>query len=729
MFVDPDTRRIFVRREDGAERYLPYDLLVGADGIRSAVRAGLVANHRDFDCSVSDIFAMFKSVHVTLNSVPPALDAKTFAQRQSRDVLPQCLPGINAIALPETGGKINLTMGYWLDTPCAEALHSADIAVVAAFFQATFKAFELPWDEFARQWVGQAWSQTGQVHCNFYHSNKLRLLIMGDAAHGTSPSIGQGMNIALADAAALDELLDAHTDALDQVLPAFSEARVKEGNALTEISAYAFSRSPAQALRQILAQMVRGFLSKHLGPSLVAPEPMNELGMGAKLSEMYAELVRIGRLPAVRAVNDATRRRHFELRTGMVKARPSRLPAALGAASALAGLAAGVAALMATQAVSKPLMEPAGGMPLLEVCGDPHKFAASGLHAFEPMLGGSFVCLITQFLHALVLEPAGLLSWGLTIGLALPVSVLWNAEAGRTGASGLVRWPTLLGLLGQFLGISVVFPALWLPAAWYGKGDGAVSPARAYASIALAAPFISLTVALFALDPTSRAWTVCAGLLGGPAIALLPLLLNLVPAPAVAVAFDEFPSAGALVAKQAAAGAKALGHAYALAGVLAFMGYAANVYLASLSYTSLGAACTALWAEATPAVAFMTIDAGVLFLGLLLHLASTHRAGGGCRCARGEPATWPGRGVCAAAPPSGDAPARGGERRGQDGRRPCRQEAAVSCADARACCLEMPFSLSRALAYLCVGMGLREGGATGRGNEFQCAPSHCLLYY
>ena len=89
------------------------------------------------------------------------------------------------------------------------------------------------------------------------------------------------------------------------------------------------------------------------------------------------------------------------------------------------------------------------------------------------------------------------------------------------------------------------------------------------------------------------------------------------------MAFDEFPSAGALVAKQAAAGAKALGHAYALAGVLAFMGYAANFYLASLSYASLGAARTALWAEATPAVAFMTIDAGVLFLGLLLHLAST----------------------------------------------------------------------------------------------------------
>lgn len=63
-----------MRRADGAERYLPYDLLVGADGIRSAVRAGLVSCHRDFECSVSDIFARFKSVHVAR---PPTLAAQT----------------------------------------------------------------------------------------------------------------------------------------------------------------------------------------------------------------------------------------------------------------------------------------------------------------------------------------------------------------------------------------------------------------------------------------------------------------------------------------------------------------------------------------------------------------------------------------------------------------------------------------------------------------------------
>mmetsp|Transcript_14538 Transcript_14538/g.42599 ORF Transcript_14538/g.42599 Transcript_14538/m.42599 type:complete len:810 (+) Transcript_14538:54-2483(+) len=599
LFVDPDEKRIFLRRvaRRAEEEYLPYDLLIGADGVRSAVRAALVANERAFECSVADIFTNFKSVHLPL---PAAVAEKKVV------VLPQCLKGINGIGLPETGGKINLAFGYMLDTPCDEALHSQDAEVVAAYFKAHFKPFELDWAEVARVWVGQPWSQTGQVHCSFYHSLKLQLLILGDAAHATSPSIGQGMNTALADAAALDALMDAAADDLQAVLPAFSEERVKEGNALTEVAFHAYSMSPHQQLLVTLSQLLRGALSKRVPFGLVAPDPLTEVGKGAKLSHAYDELTRIGRLPAVRAVNEAARRRHFELRTGMVKPRPSALPALRRAGCAFAGLLAGVVAFAATQVVSKPLMDPA-----VEACSDPAKFAASKLHPYEPALGGGFVCIITQFLHALAAEPAGVLAWGLTIGLALPATVLWNAESGRGGAKGLVRYPTALGLLGQLLGISVVFPALWLPAAAYGKGSGAVRPARAYASIALAAPFLSLSVALFALEPASRAWTVCAGLLGGPGVALLPLLLSLIPAPA---------------AEQAAAGARALSRAYAAAAALAFVGYTANLCLAGLAFGSPRAAVGALWAEAPPAVAFMSIDAGVLFLGLLLHLASTSPA-------------------------------------------------------------------------------------------------------
>jgi kynurenine 3-monooxygenase len=310
LFVDQDARRIFVRDKKGHERYLSYDLLIAGDGIRSTVRSAFVAAHRDFECSVADIFNRFKSVHIPL---PEAL------QPDEVCVLPQVVPGMNGIGLPETGGKINLAMGYALNKPCDDELLSADPAVVAAYLRSKFKAFQLPVEEFAKQWVMQDWSSTGQVHANFYHSKKLQAILMGDAAHATSPSIGQGMNTALADAAALDELLDAHGDErlLDRVLPAFSEERVKEGNALTDIAFYAYSMSPGQQLRMTLAQVLRGVASKVL-PCIVAPDPLQSIGKGVKLSAAYNELTRIGRIQAVRRVNDDVRRRYFEHKTGMV---------------------------------------------------------------------------------------------------------------------------------------------------------------------------------------------------------------------------------------------------------------------------------------------------------------------------------------------------------------------------------------------------------------------------
>lgn len=162
------------------------------------------------------------------------------------------------------------------------------------------------------------------THCNFYHSEKLGIVLMGDAAHATSPSIGMGMNHALGDAAALDELLAAHGGKdLATVLPAYSALRVKEGNALTDIADLIQSYDGAHNLRNTLRQAARG-VGHALLPSLVAPEPYMAIGNGMKLSEAYAELVRVGRLPAVRKANAAVKQRHFEIQTGMVPPPPAR---------------------------------------------------------------------------------------------------------------------------------------------------------------------------------------------------------------------------------------------------------------------------------------------------------------------------------------------------------------------------------------------------------------------
>ena len=185
-FVDSQTRRVHVRSAAGEDRYLPYDLLVGADGVRSGVRAALVANHRDFECSVQDIFERFKSVHLDL---PEGMEPNCM------HVFPSALANMNGIGLCETGGRINISMGHRRHAPCDDALRSSDPMVVSTYLREHFKAVpNLPFDEWAAAWVAMDWQTTTMTHCNYYHSTKLALVIIGDAAHATSPSIGMGMN-------------------------------------------------------------------------------------------------------------------------------------------------------------------------------------------------------------------------------------------------------------------------------------------------------------------------------------------------------------------------------------------------------------------------------------------------------------------------------------------------------------------------------------------------------
>jgi kynurenine 3-monooxygenase len=224
---------------------------------------------------------------------------------------------MNGIALPEKGDMVNITAGYSLNAPCDPGLASNDPKVVAEYVKKHFKAFELEdYDDFARQWVGQSWNTTGQVHCNYYHSDTLSAVIMGDAAHATSPSIGMGMNTALGDASALNRLLDQYDDDWDAVLPAFSNERVKEGRALTDLAFFLFSMSPTQQIRNLVVGIIRGAVSKIV--PFVWNDPQYYIGQGEKLSVVYDRATKMGILSSVRKTNESIIRAHFEKKAGMV---------------------------------------------------------------------------------------------------------------------------------------------------------------------------------------------------------------------------------------------------------------------------------------------------------------------------------------------------------------------------------------------------------------------------
>ena len=179
------------------------------------------------------------------------------------------------------------------------------------------------------------------------------------------------------------------------------------------------------------------------------------------------------------------------------------------------------------------------------------------------------------------------------------------------GAAGLVRWPALVLLLSQILGISVIFPVIWLPSFALAGSDSkttaglALTAGRVRASLALCLAMSPLTVLLFTLDPIehSSAWAHVAGALGGPAPAVVALLLWGCPAPTHSGAKAAAVAQGELVL------------AHSVVAGASFLGWVINLSIAACAFGfSPSAILAALWGP-SGAVRFMTIDFVVLFLG------------------------------------------------------------------------------------------------------------------
>jgi hypothetical protein len=243
----------------------------------------------------------------------------------------------------------------------------------------------------------------------------------------------------------------------------------------------------------------------------------------------------------------------------------------------------------------------------------------TGYHAYDPTWGfgffNVFVCLITQFLHALVEQsPAGSVAWFTTMIVFLPVNVLITLEAGRRDAKGPVRYPLIVDVLNQIFGVSVLFPLVWVPSYIWGHGEGGLSQTRIYASVPIALPRMVLSIVIFWLLPTSSSWwTSCAAIVGGPAVCLPLALLHFVQ--------DPDPTVNNVAAVQTSAEKSTM--SYAVAGVISLAAWLWLVFIVTIPQYgfSLSAIYKDVWEEANPAVAFMTIDAIVLWLGLIVFIA------------------------------------------------------------------------------------------------------------
>ena len=319
LFLDGDSKRVLVRTSKNSggtpnniveERYIHYDYVIGCDGVHSTIRSAMQLHMRDLKYDMSDTFSNFKSIHI----------------QQPKQVLPnsllilvESLPNITMVGAPQSNGMMNLMIGHFQNNAIAPELLSGSVDEVETYMKTFFKAFPLvDYTDFAKQWVHQDWSTTSQLHCNCYHSDKLAAVIMGDAAHATSPALSLGMNTALDDAQTLNRLLDELEDDWTQALPAFSRERVKEGHALTDLSFHVYALRPSLQLRMFMRDALRDMMWRWF-PTRVKPSALTQCMLGYPLSDVYKFATKTKRLQKTRPDNHRIQREHFEKTVGLAQ--------------------------------------------------------------------------------------------------------------------------------------------------------------------------------------------------------------------------------------------------------------------------------------------------------------------------------------------------------------------------------------------------------------------------
>lgn len=223
--VDADFERRLARYAsgNGTMHELDFDVMIGADGAGSAVRAA-VMRVRDLGLREVGLDHGYKELGMPAADGEFALEPEALHIWPRGDFMMIALPNPDksftaTLFLPETGDPSFAQLQSW---PAQRAFMQREFPDAVALMPRLN-------EDFARNPVGFL----GTVYLDRWHLED-RVLLVGDAAHAIVPFHGQGMNAAFEDCVILADMFTGPDQ--DRVFEAFFQARKPDADAIAQMA-------------------------------------------------------------------------------------------------------------------------------------------------------------------------------------------------------------------------------------------------------------------------------------------------------------------------------------------------------------------------------------------------------------------------------------------------------------------------------------------------------------